>query len=716
MTSTPVRPSMLEHSPSRGRNRLAATFRLGYLLWMLSFIKDWFTSEATQYPERIFAKQAVSILVVGAILLWPATRGPKLRLLWSIIAVGAVWTLSPPLLVTFAGICTALALDVELCRPGRVAALICTIASYCALSHLSRTGFGAATLAIVVSWLCAAPDMRGRLRRDVLAPLVIAVLALFVALTFMPGTNCNVTILGLGLGLSHSHHIGTLLLEEQGVIGLVCAFAISYIALISSLILLTDVAVTREGRQSAAVTCGGLAGLMLLAHTGAPFLSVSATSGTLAFSVLVAAGILALDVRSSAELGKSITRLKFIMRFSAVALTVIAIPISLWVATVSFRAYHQVLPLRVSGSPHKWQNHWVPLAAVSTKMKDSTIAMEDSSFYRNCGIDFAAEHYALRADLRAGRPVLGGSTITQQLARNLFLNKRKTIARKATEAVYALVLGRMLTKDRILELYLNLVNYGMGRRGIYAAALGYFHRLPSQLTLAQSAVLVGIVPRPPRLSTYTTNDGEPPYPPIARLDRGRNIALSRLQATYPQRYSPDEITDARVLPITSLVYPWKDALDRGAVDVIPPVWHGVSFYSFSEPSQPIALSNVSPYLKTQLRKFVLFARKHLGLTGIDDLGVYCDRAVRGHPTILSSHAYGQAIDISGFRFANNTQLLVAQHSHKSACQKLLAIEQQLRRYFNPVVDWRSDPRWHNTHFHCEVKGPRTDDAQTGRQP
>ncbi len=713
MTNTAVHQHSSHHDETRSRLHLAAGFRVVYVLWMFSFMKDWFTSQATHYPERIFAEQAGSILFVGAVLLWPASRILKLRLLWLLVVICAGCTLSPALLVAAAAISTALAVGSELCRRVRIAALICATASIGLLATVSRTGLAAAGITVVFTSYCSAPELSRSLRRDVLVPLGIGLLALFAAVTFMPGSNSSVTMLGLGFGQSNSHRLGTLLLDEQGVFGLLSTAAITYVALLSSLIALTDGGVSRERRTSAALACGGFTGVMLLAHSSTPFLTTKTTGGTLAFAVLAAAGVMVLDTKSSAELRHSLHRLQILVRNSAVGVVVVAALTGIWLANVSLQAYHQVLQLRGVGVPHNWPNQWVPLSAISQEMQDATISMEDGSFYHNCGIDFYAEHYALRVDLRAGHPVLGGSTITQQLARNLFLDRRKTLVRKLREAVYALVMGRMLTKQRVLELYLNIVNYGMSRRGIFAAARGYFHCLPAQLTIGQSAVLVGIVPQPPRLAAYTTSDGEPPYPPLELLNKGRLVALSRLRAVYPHRYSERAITRAEVLPITSLVYPWKDAVDRGAVDVIPPVWHGVSFYSFAAPSQPMGIDNVSPYLKEQLRKFVLFARKHLGITGIDNLGVYCDRAVRGHPTILSSHAYGDAIDISGFRFADNTQVKVAQHTNTVARKELLTVEQQLKRYFRPVVDWRTDPRWHNTHFHCEVKGPRTNAAQDG---
>ncbi len=677
-----------------------------YGLWVLSFLKDWFTSQAIQYPERIFAEQAGSILIVAAILLWPASRISKLSLLWVLVVICAAWTLSPALLVAAAAISTALAVGSELRRDARTAAFICATASFSLLAHISLMGFAAACTTVGFTSICSVPDLSRSLRRDVVVPLGIALIAVFVAVNFLPGNTSQVSLFGAGFGQSSSRHLGSLLLDEQGLLGLFSTAAISYLVLLSSLMVLSDGGVSRESRLNAAVACGGFAGAMLLAHASPPFLTTKTTGGTFAFATLTAVGVMVRDIQLPAEVRRSLHRLKTRMRNSAIVFVVLAAVTGIALADVSVHAYHQILPLRGSGVPYKWPNRWVPLSAVSQEMQDATISMEDGSFYHNCGIDLYAEHYALRVDLRAGRPILGGSTITQQLARNLFLNKRKTIGRKLEEAVYALIMARMLPKQRVLELYLNIVNYGMGRRGVFAAAQGYFHCTPARLTLAQSALLVGIVPQPPRLSLYTTADGEPPYPPIALLEHGRKLALSRLRVAYSKRYSAAEVVRAEQTPITSLVYPWKDALDRGAVDTIPAVWHGVSFYSFASPDQPMALANVAPCLKSQLRKFVILAHKSIGLTGIDNVGVYCDRAVRGHPRILSSHAYGRAIDITGFRFRDGSHIVVADHKNKVIGARLLGIEKILKRYFRFVIDWRSDPLWHDTHFHCEVNEPR----------
>ena len=155
-----------------------------------------------------------------------------------------------------------------------------------------------------------------------------------------------------------------------------------------------------------------------------------------------------------------------------------------------------------------------------------------------------------------------------------------------------------------------------------------------------------------------------------------------------------------------MIYPYKDAYNRGATEVIPGTWHGVGFYFFADPDQPSDIGNVSASLKPNLAAFLDDAREHYGLTGIDHLGVYNDRPTRQNQKIVSAHAFGQAIDISGFRFKNGTEIKVEDHTNPSIAAKLAVMEALLKRHFPIVVDSRDDPLRHQTHFHCEVRGPR----------
>ena len=138
----------------------------------------------------------------------------------------------------------------------------------------------------------------------------------------------------------------------------------------------------------------------------------------------------------------------------------------------------------------------VKLKDVAPIMIQATVAIEDKGFYTNPGIDFGGVLRALYDNIRAGRVVGGGSTITQQLAKQQFLTPDRTYSRKIRELALAYELAQTYTKDQIMELYLNKSFYGSQSYGVEAASLSYFHIPASKLSLAQSAMLAGLPQAP----------------------------------------------------------------------------------------------------------------------------------------------------------------------------------------------------------------------------
>jgi penicillin-binding protein 1A len=138
----------------------------------------------------------------------------------------------------------------------------------------------------------------------------------------------------------------------------------------------------------------------------------------------------------------------------------------------------------------------VELRAVSPYMRKAILAIEDRRFYEHGGIDVAGIIRAAWADVRAGKVVQGGSTITQQLVRNLYIGKEVTLERKVTEACLAIKLNSRWSKDRILQEYLNQVYFGNHAYGVEAAAQTYFSRRSRNLTLPQAALLAGLPQAP----------------------------------------------------------------------------------------------------------------------------------------------------------------------------------------------------------------------------
>jgi monofunctional biosynthetic peptidoglycan transglycosylase len=158
-----------------------------------------------------------------------------------------------------------------------------------------------------------------------------------------------------------------------------------------------------------------------------------------------------------------------------------------------------------------WRQQWVPYAEISDNLKRAVIASEDDAYTDHDGIDWDAVEKAWARNSRAeelaeqraaaGRKarkpkIVGGSTITQQLAKNLFLSGERTMLRKGQEFVLALMLEAVLDKQRILEIYLNNVEWGEGVFGAQAAAEHYFRKPASRLSRYEAARLAVMLPRP----------------------------------------------------------------------------------------------------------------------------------------------------------------------------------------------------------------------------
>ena len=143
------------------------------------------------------------------------------------------------------------------------------------------------------------------------------------------------------------------------------------------------------------------------------------------------------------------------------------------------------------------QYRFVP-ARISTHLKRAMIAAEDAKFVEHSGFDWDGIQNALDKNEKKGRVVAGGSTITQQLAKNLFLSPAKSYLRKAEEALVTVLLEAMLPKQRILELYLNVIEWGNGVFGAEAAAQRYFGIPAAQLSAEQAARLAAMAPSPRR--------------------------------------------------------------------------------------------------------------------------------------------------------------------------------------------------------------------------
>ena len=172
----------------------------------------------------------------------------------------------------------------------------------------------------------------------------------------------------------------------------------------------------------------------------------------------------------------------------------------------------------------KWRQQWVPYSGISDNLKRAVIASEDASFTEHDGVDIEALEKAWDKNAKAekqasqgvqqsaNRPangkaavkapkIVGGSTITQQLAKNIFLSGERTLLRKGQELVLTLLLERLLNKERILEIYLNSVEWGEGVFGAEAAAQHYYRKSAARLSAYEAARLAVMLPRPKYFET-----------------------------------------------------------------------------------------------------------------------------------------------------------------------------------------------------------------------
>jgi penicillin-binding protein 1A len=205
------------------------------------------------------------------------------------------------------------------------------------------------------------------------------------------------------------------------------------------------------------------------------------------------------------------------------------------------------------------------LAELPNYVPQAFIAIEDRRFYQHEGVDRMAVLRAVIANLQAGETVQGASTISQQLARNLFLNRRQTLNRKLREMVLASRIERRLSKDEILELYLNRVYLGDQAYGVDAAARRFFGKAPQQLTLAEAAMLAGL-PKAP-------SDYEPTRNLERATERQHLVLDAMVEAGFITTEQRDEARRARIRIVTrpnterSLGYAFDLAVDQARAAV-----------------------------------------------------------------------------------------------------------------------------------------------------
>ena len=171
------------------------------------------------------------------------------------------------------------------------------------------------------------------------------------------------------------------------------------------------------------------------------------------------------------------------------------------------------------------ESNYVALKTISPHLRNAVIVSEDSTFYQHKGFDFFEIRNSFEKNLEKGDFARGGSTITQQLAKNVYLSPEKSLLRKLREALITIQLERTLTKDEILEKYLNVVEFGENLYGIGPASRHYFKKSPSALTPAESAFLAFLLPSPKK---YSVSYRKKQLTPFARSQT--RLIVKRLNA------------------------------------------------------------------------------------------------------------------------------------------------------------------------------------------
>ena len=215
---------------------------------------------------------------------------------------------------------------------------------------------------------------------------------------------------------------------------------------------------------------------------------------------------------------------------------------------------------RVKGLPPRRVQRWVGYARISPNLKRAVLVAEDSGFWQHEGIDFEQMKESMEVNIERLEFARGGSTITQQLAKNLYLSPSKNPIRKVREILIARRLEAELTKQRILELYLNVIEWGDGIYGAEAAARTYFAKPAADLGPSEAALLAGAIVNP-RLLT--------PAHPTARLRRRQQMIMRRMGAVTPPPVVAETPTGPAGPADTGTIEPLPIAPETGAPSVLP---------------------------------------------------------------------------------------------------------------------------------------------------
>lgn len=203
-------------------------------------------------------------------------------------------------------------------------------------------------------------------------------------------------------------------------------------------------------------------------------------------------------------------------------------------------AYKQAIeevPIEEKIESIRAMENFTPLSEVPQIYKDAVIAVEDHRFYKHGAYSLISIARAIRNNIKIGKAVEGGSTITQQVAKNLYFEMDRTLTRKFAELFLAVELEKLYEKDEILEIYINSIYFGSGYYCIYDAAVGYYDVPPAELNDFQSTVLAG-VPNAP--SVYSPDNDTP-----LTYQRQKKVLSSMVEYGYLSQEEADKIANSQ---------------------------------------------------------------------------------------------------------------------------------------------------------------------------
>lgn len=214
-----------------------------------------------------------------------------------------------------------------------------------------------------------------------------------------------------------------------------------------------------------------------------------------------------------------------IIQFIFKLIIIIILFVGIILALITYSEYKKIRPGIESGFIEKKveelrkKEHYTKLENVDEKYIKALVAAEDHRFYNHGPVDMKAIFRAVKTNIRNKSVVEGGSSITQQLAKNLLLNQEQTFSRKFQELIYSIELEKKYSKDEILEMYYNISYFGSGYYTLYDASMGYFGKPPKELTLAEAAFLAG-VPNAPSVYDPRVN--------YQKAVQRRNLVLNKM--------------------------------------------------------------------------------------------------------------------------------------------------------------------------------------------